>query len=367
MDFTTTFSQDNLSVLWENIIQDAHNSNTFINIMHAAYINKEVYKAGYPFLQKLLTYILFNCRGKIFNKSSTLQFLKIPKDVSFIHKFSFIDCKILQEIILPDNLLRIENDSFVGCCLLKHIQLPKKLEYIGMAAFKNCKSLQKVIFPSSITEINFECFANCINLKCIEMISVQFIGDLAFYGCNNLETVIFSNNLKSIENSSFYKCISIRDINFPSSLRTIGENAFRDCHLLGPELILPYGVQFIRKNAFYHCCSLKKVIIPDSLTWLGNGDGFFQKCPHIQKDKKHTIIFKKSDIKISLLPNITFTMSDANHFITEIQDYNANDRKMMIRNKIYEITGFYPPLRVSNKIKDLQEWLLLITKNNTCS
>ena len=62
---------------------------------------------------------------------------------------------------------------------------------------------------------------------------------------------------------------------FPSTLKTIGDNAFYDCYNL-KSLTLPDGVTSIGDNAFYSCYNLKSITLPDSVTSIG--DYAFSYC-----------------------------------------------------------------------------------------
>lgn len=82
--------------------------------------------------------------------------------------------------------------------------------------------------------------------------SITSIGDEAFEGCNGLTSVNFGDGVKSIGNSAFKRCSSLLSV------------------------VIPYGVTSIGDDAFWNCYSLTSVYIPCSVTNIG--DDAFKAC-----------------------------------------------------------------------------------------
>ena len=74
----------------------------------------------------------------------------------------------------------------------------------------------------------------------------------------------------SSSNGVFYNS-GITSIEFPSTLKAIGNYAFYGCRGFTGELIIPEGVTSIGYNAFYSCRGIISIILPSSLTSIGNG------------------------------------------------------------------------------------------------
>lgn len=73
-------------------------------------------------------------------------------------------------------------------------------------------------------------------------------------------------DIETIPASAFTNT-SIRFIDFPTKLKTIGDNAFANCYLTGP-LVLPEGLDSIGKEAFQHNY-ITEVTIPESVRGIG--------------------------------------------------------------------------------------------------
>jgi hypothetical protein len=58
----------------------------------------------------------------------------------------------ITDIILPDNIHKIEQGSFAGCKNLKRITLSKKVKFIPEGTFMGCDSLEDVYYGGSCEE-----------------------------------------------------------------------------------------------------------------------------------------------------------------------------------------------------------------------
>ena len=76
-----------------------------------------------------------------------------------------------------------------------------------------------------------------------------------------LVTANAKNSLGSGEKSKY--------IYIPSSITSIGDNAFSGCYSL-QSITIPSGVTSIGNNAFQNCSSLQSITIPESVTSIGN-------------------------------------------------------------------------------------------------
>lgn len=88
------------------------------------------------------------------------------------------------------------------------IDIPEFIEGfpVGKVApdsFNEMENLRRVVFPKTM----------------------RFIGSYAFAGCKNLSEVIFREGLETIEDWAFISC-NIEKIEFPSTLKELGDNAF---------------------------------------------------------------------------------------------------------------------------------------------
>lgn len=76
-------------------------------------------------------------------KSLNLKSLDLLK--ASCSKVEFSQNQILEKLVLPKNLTRIESGAFEGCKALKDIEIPASVTFIGERAFKGCVSLPETI------------------------------------------------------------------------------------------------------------------------------------------------------------------------------------------------------------------------------
>ena len=99
---------------------------------------------------------------------------------------------------------------------------------IGRGAFANRKETLKMVnIPKTVKKIGYEAFAYCYQLK-----NINFLGE----------------GLVSIDDRAF-RSTGIEQFNFPSTLKTIGDDAFLGSRLAG-DLVIPDGVTTIGDGAF---------------------------------------------------------------------------------------------------------------------
>lgn len=81
----------------------------------------------------------------------------------------------------------------------------------------------------------------------------------AFSMCTTLETVKLNEGLESIEKMAFWCCTSLKNLTLPSTLLSIGENAFAGIAI--ETLTIPSSVQEIGSKAFASCSNLTNVTL----------------------------------------------------------------------------------------------------------
>jgi len=87
----------------------------------------------------------------------------------------------------------------------------------------------RVVIPKGTKSIPEEAFQDCAALKKIDIpASVENIEDFAFDFAVNLKKVFFhkGSNLEGIGDYSFHACYNLKRINFPSTLKKIGQERF---------------------------------------------------------------------------------------------------------------------------------------------
>lgn len=139
---------------------------------------------------------------------------------------------------LPESIESIHDYAFQYCDLTE-IGLPENIKTIGENAFEGCTYLKRIEIPESVCSIEKETFAWCCNLESIHIPqSVSRIGEAAFSWCESLADIELSEGVKSIEGSAFAGC-GMSEIKLPGSLEHLEEWAFGRCPNLADIRISP--------------------------------------------------------------------------------------------------------------------------------
>ena len=259
-----------------------------------------------------------------------LTSIDIPSSVTNIGSYAFSGCTNLTSITIPSSVTSIGNSAFQDCTNLTSITIPSSVMSIGNRAFSGCTGLTSVSIPSDVTNIGVSTFYGCTNLP-IEN-GIRYAGTCAveamdktqmfytvregtthilqtFSDCTELMGITLPSSLKVIGEEAFRRCLSLTSISIPSSVTYIGRNAFLYCeglsyaefgsieqlcrisiesnplnyahrlYISGKEvknLVIPEDVTSIGQHAFCGCTGLTSINIPSSVTSIG--DCAFEGC-----------------------------------------------------------------------------------------
>ena len=175
-------------------------------------------------------------------------------------KWHAISCEDFSETTCPNNL---QVDSF---------SLGEYVEHIPSYLFSNAPNLKNLSIPSTLKSVGQNAFLNCPNIDsiyCTDLsawASIDFENDKATPLYGNGKLLINNNPIgKNIEipegvthigTYAFYNFKSIENIVLPSSINSIGQNAFNTCpYLLTIHAAMEYP-PIIEYNVFANCGSL---------------------------------------------------------------------------------------------------------------
>lgn len=157
--------------------------------------------------------------------------------------------KYLEEFKIPKHITNIANYAFINCINLKRIEIPASVTSIEDGAFGNCTSLTSIVIPSSVTSIGYAIFDFCNHLTNITIpSSVTSIGKSAFRSCNSLTSIEIPNSVTSIEGGAFRNCSSLKSIEIPNSVTSIGNFVFYGCKELTVKTNNKYVINYCKEN-----------------------------------------------------------------------------------------------------------------------
>lgn len=135
--------------------------------------------------------------GNIFENCTGLKNVTLPSSLRKLAG-TFYNCSSLEKIIIPEGVEILGYSVFGGCSSLVDVTLPSTLKEFeesltldaGAATFIKCKSLKNIVIPDGVTKLPTILFFECSSLESITIpASVTEIGRAAFGSCEKLKTV----------------------------------------------------------------------------------------------------------------------------------------------------------------------------------
>jgi len=233
---------------------------------------------------------------------SNLKNVTFEQGITEIPSYLFSDCTGIEEIVIPDTVIRIGQRAFEQAKNLKKVTFGKAIQTIGKWAFYDCESLEAVELQDEVTLIGASAFADCTGLKqvrlskklttmywkafenCTSLTEIEIPKSLniggeksadtgysygAFYKCSGLKKVSFEEGTTQIAEYLFSKCTGIEEIVIPDTVTVIEKRAFEDTSNL-KKIIFGGGLKTIQEYAFTNS-GLTEIVIPDSVTSVGYG------------------------------------------------------------------------------------------------
>lgn len=201
--------------------------------------------------------------------------------------FSSLDGRFpLEEVKLPANITQLERttrhgvSSFVNCKMLKSVILPEKLEEIPTSFVEGCSALTTLVIPNTVTKISKNAFSESGLTQITLPENLTTIEASAFYK-TKLETITIPKNVTKIPTDCFYQCENLTRAMFPNTLTTIDARAFRGCSNLA-NIDIPTSLETIGVGAFGDCKNLKltnQFRFPDSMKEIG--EAAFENCTQL--------------------------------------------------------------------------------------
>lgn len=262
--------------------------------------------AGVPLCQQLdFPEGLINIGGSAFannnllnpsavNYKSTITKVNFPSTLQYIGENAFLETDMVQEVVLPNDLLDLGESAFYGCIGLAGTpHIPSSLSVISEWAFRGCKGLTGILeVPSNIQEVKGSAFCETgfsglyleEGLKIIR--SHAFAGGLAFdYENDNyrnyLPTLQFGGEL-AIPNSTIiiedgaFAFTGFKHIYIPDNFEELPFGLFMGCSELVDTLTVPYKVNNLQGRVFEGCSKLSAIVLPKNL--LSIQDRCFAHC-----------------------------------------------------------------------------------------
>ena len=218
---------------------------------------------------------LYRARSLFYNCQKLTTVIGFEKATDVTDTNMFQGCKVLETIKLPTSISKIPNYMFAGCrkIVIENLSELTSLTTIGKSAFQDSVTLVFTL-PDSITTIEQSAFQSAFKEE----------------GCSL--TIKPTSQLTTIGADGFRDCRVLPSIYIPSTVTSIGTNAFRqtynlksvvnfeNCQIteLGVDTFSYSAIESIKlpktlitlDAAFYETSKLALVYLPDSLTSIAD-------------------------------------------------------------------------------------------------
>ena len=207
-----------------------------------------------------------------FENCSSLTNINIPTSLVQIRANAFSQTA-LKEFIAPESLKEIWLCAFKDAKKLRNVEL-KNVTEIGDMVFENCEKLESIVIPETLEEIGTSVFGGCSSLQDIDLPNKPLALDHnTFYGSayyedkSNWENgVLYVDNYLLAIDSDF---LNLSEYEVKEGTIAIANNAFLNNAKNLSKITLPEGLKLIGDKAFSSLYKLESINIPSSVDTIG--------------------------------------------------------------------------------------------------
>jgi hypothetical protein len=166
-------------------------------------------------------------------------------------------------------------------------------EIVGVSATGCDSSIIQAVIPSTFLNYNVVSvsgggFTHCTSISIPD--SIKTLEENAFKNCTLIEEIVIPNSVTTMENGVFMNCTNLKNVTIGTGITSIGSNCFNSCSNLN-EITIPGNVTTIGSFAFSACANLEKITINEGVNSIRSYA--FKDCDALQE-----IIFPNSVTEI---------------------------------------------------------------------
>lgn len=256
-------------------------------------------------------------------------------------------------VVYEGTVTELGSNCLLFTSALTGIVVPEGVTKIGFQAFKGCSNMTTIKLPKSLTEIGGTsglAFDGCSGLANGKFIidDIAWWCDLVIKGCysnplyyakhiysdedTEITEFVIPEGVTSIGSNAFYHCEGITSVNFPTTLESIGDNAFA---YSGVESVdIPVGLTTIGESAFANCVNLTSVTIPEGVETIGGG------------------AFSKTGLTSLELPSTIRSMSQSFYGCEKLAELTLTDGITTLGSSFYSCTAL-TSVNIPGSIKEI--------------
>ena len=196
---------------------------------------RSYYKSYRTFDNKVSDYMFYKCK--------VLTNLILPDNLTTIDECAFADCERLSVIAIPNDVVSFGQQAFLNCISLLRIPMPNRLTSIGNMAFSGCNSITEISIPASVSYLGDGIVKNCQNIERINVepkntnfaskdgvLYTSTLDELLIYPvAHDDETYQVLESASKIAPFAFVNAKKLKHLTLPEVMASIGEDAFIGC------------------------------------------------------------------------------------------------------------------------------------------
>lgn len=230
---------------------------------------------------------------------SGITSVTIPSSVITINRSAFFKCSKLKTVMLSDSSEPLNIDNWFGqvfgsCNIdsvylgrdivdistfsinfyvfgngVKKVHIGPKVHRLDVAVFGSQTSLTSFTIDEGLTELGDKALSGFSSLKDVKLPSTLVtIGKQAF-ASSAIKGIVIPEKVKCINEETFSKATALEFVSLPEGLETIEARAFYGCYHLAA-VRLPGSLKVLGESAFENCNRLKEALILGGLKQLGS-------------------------------------------------------------------------------------------------
>ena len=231
-----------------------------------------------------------------------------------------------------ENAYAVVSTENRSSCTLETVEIPATIEVGGVTykvteiannAFGQVNgavngSIKHLVIGANVSVVGEHAFRHVTTLETVKIENTNAASPISFYnaqfyGCTGLVSVEAKDaKIQEYGDNCFWLCENLETVEYPTTLKRIGANCFRQCYKLTTADLTNTGITVVGAWAFGSCNALTSIKFPSTLTSIGNN--VFLYCPvetyvfphNVNSVGKDTLAYQ-SKIKVLIMPAIDAT------------------------------------------------------------
>lgn len=211
-----------------------------------------------------------------------------------IDRMAFQNCLSLSSVEIPGSVVSVGQRAFFGDTALTKVLLGEGVRQIDMMAFSACTHLDTIELPSSLMRIAMSAFDNTAYFNnmdhWVDSVMLTLCHWVIKVGNRAVDTLHVPEGIEGIANNAFLFCRYVEKVVLPTTLRVIGDGAFKDCLALDTLRLLAPEPPLLSDDSFDGVNPLPVLVIPCGLAEAYDSAKYWRNFDRVEEMPCPTVI-----------------------------------------------------------------------------